>query len=767
MKYGIFSQLITGFGAIGSIVIIIFALANHTIEATTGVLQDTVSSQLEILAKTNLLLFQANQIRVMESELNQLNDFYAVSGILEQLGEVSDAFEAELNSFSTNEFFGDREHASRLLSSWQAYRLDLDRIILLAGQAMNRQEITRISTYSSSPRFQIFSQQLQQISVRVQSEGSEQFQRSILTLTTMRHTFLLMAFVSITAGILFAFFLAKSMSRRIGGLSNAALLLAENKLGDPLPVEGKDELADLASVFNVMQDKITHRESMLKRAQEKLEERVEGRTRELAERTRELEDQARELIKARNEAVFANQAKSSFLSNMSHELRTPLNAILGFAQVLQEESSLSHQQREQILTIHKSGSHLLTLISDILDMAKIEASRLELVPSTIPLHNFLWSIVNMIGVCATPKGIELNCTFDSELPGGIVADEQRLRQVLFNLLGNAVKFTHEGEVSFSVCVIAHRRQAPHHYTLRFEIADTGIGIPEESQEAIFTAFEQVGGLGEKGKGTGLGLAISQRLIQEMESRIHLASNPGQGSTFWFDLAVTSIEIEPEVVCHQSNIAGYHGPTREILLVDDCGSNRALLVDLLAPLKFRLVEASNGQDAIRVVAQNRPDLILLDMVMPGMDGQEAARKIRTLPGCQALPIIALSAHVDQGDKERGLAAGCSLFLEKPFHLQDLLELIGESLELKWKYLQDPAPGAEGDRRMAIPDEERLAEVYRLALYGNMRKIRDWARSLVQEDSRYSAFAHRLTELAGSYQEENIIALIRQHLREELQ
>lgn len=761
VTFKILYKLIFGFGVIGAIGGLILLHANRTIQATAEVLHTTATSQIDILSTTNKLLFHASQIRIMESELIQLNDFYAVTGIVDQLYDSTARFEDDLLNFTNKVLSGDKEKSIKIMNSWKAYRIDINKIMLAAG-SMNRKELVRISTFSSNPRFQILSQHLKQVSDTVKEEGDQQFIKNYNTLISMRHTFLWLTISGVLTSILFAFILSRSLSVRIGRLNHAAAQLAEGKLNEPVPIEGNDEIADLATVFNIMQEKINYRENMLKKEQGKLEDRVKARTRELAARTKELEMQTLALRKAKNQAEIANQAKSTFLSSMSHELRTPLNAILGFAQLLKMDGNLTNEQAEGIDIIHKSGDHLLTLISDILDISKIEASRLDLVPSTIHVHDFLSNIANMIRINVKEKGLVFECYFDQNLPSGIIVDGQRLRQVLFNLLSNAVKFTHQGHIRFSVRVNNESPVISDQYQLRFEVSDTGKGIDPKFHDKIFTAFEQAGDLHDKTQGTGLGLAISQRLIEHMGSRIHLSSSPGKGSTFWFDLPCTSVLVKPERLDRQKAILGYQGAERTLLIVDDRSSNRTIIKEFLAPLGFQLLEADNGLRATQLFASAKPDLILMDMVMPEMDGYQTTRKIRKLPGGQYIPIIALTAQVDNTENTRCIEAGCSGFLAKPFNLTDLLEIIGSSLEITWNYEDDIEETHETASIVVLPDKTRLNEIYSLAKYGNMKKIRVWAENLGKENPEYLPFANRLTELASTYQEQKVIDLVKHYL-----
>jgi PAS domain S-box-containing protein len=408
----------------------------------------------------------------------------------------------------------------------------------------------------------------------------------------------------------------------------------------------------------------------LRRHRDSLEELVRARTLELEE--------------AKEHAEVASHAKSAFLANMSHELRTPLNAVIGFAQILERDATLTDAQRARAATIGQSGEHLLTLITDVLDIAKIEAGRLELSRSEIALAPFLRMITEVIELRAQQKGLRFECHADPDLPATLHADEKRLRQVLLNLLDNAVKFTSEGQVLLRVA-----RLDPQH--VRFEVVDTGPGIALQDQPRLFRPFEQAGSAPQRPQGTGLGLAISRELVRRMDSDIHLQSQAGHGCRFWFDLALSAPAARRgEAAAPASRAAaGYEGPRRRLLVVDDVAGNRQMLLDLLEPMGFELHQASNGEQALEQAERLHPDLVLMDNVMPVMDGLEATRRLRAMPALAGVPVITISASAQPTDRDASLAAGANAFLTKPVRVDELVERIGALLELHWNARSAPA------------------------------------------------------------------------------
>jgi signal transduction histidine kinase len=380
---------------------------------------------------------------------------------------------------------------------------------------------------------------------------------------------------------------------------------------------------------------------------------------------------------AKERAEVANQAKSAFLANMSHDLRTPLNGILGFAQILQWDRSLTERQQLGVSAIRQSGEHLLTLINDILDVAKIEAGKLELVPNEFHLARFLHTVCDIIRVKAQQKpGLRFDCDFAPDLPEAVRADERRLRQVLLNLLDNAVKFTERGQVAFRVRFSPPTR-------LRIEVEDTGVAMSPAQLARLFRPFEQVGDAQQRSAGTGLGLAISRQFVQLMGSDIQIDSRPGMGNRFWFEIDVPAVGSQaPELPVDEGRIAGYRGPTRRVLVVDDVPENRALLVQALGSLGFEVSEACNGVEGLAQAQALEPDLLLLDLVMPGMGGLEVIRRLRRLPRFATTPIVAVSASATPDAEADTLAAGADAFLPKPVDLQNLMHVTAQLLQLAW-------------------------------------------------------------------------------------
>lgn len=625
---------------------------------TTGgaELHTIVTNSLDYLKTSSVIHLNMSKLTALMHEMSGLND---IDYFRYRNSEIHTLLNNTINDLNELPRSDEVLEVSKLLV---AFSTTSDEVMESQARILVLEEEYQETVKRIYRKIDEFEPQILRMTEAMKAHAEQALQASSLLVVKFQKLELFFVLLAIALAIAIAVTLSRSVVRQLGALNAGIEIVGRGDLSHKVDTGTGDEIGTLSRVFDQMAANIRHSQQ--------------------------------QLAKALEEAKSANKAKSEFLANMSHELRTPLNAILGFTQIMERSPELAPEYREDVQIISRSGEHLLNLINDVLNLAKIEAGRATLVNEVFDLRLLLRGIRDMFSAQAGNKQLQFTMEIDAKAPRYVLGDPGKIRQIIINIVGNALKFTNEGAVHLSLetemSADPEDRGAPR-LALHFVVKDTGVGISREKLPTIFAPFVQAGRSKDATAGTGLGLTLCQKYLQLMDGTISVESELGAGSSFFFTIPVSPADGgEPSLVQAERRVVGLAPGQREykILIVEDHPINRNLLRRILQPKGFTVLEAENGKEGVEMFIRHRPDFIWMDMQMPVMDGYEATTIIKQSEEGRKTPVYALTASALEEQRQEILEHGCDGFVRKPFDPEDLFKAMAQHLGVTYLYTETP-------------------------------------------------------------------------------
>ncbi len=677
-----------------------------------------------------------NIVSILKRRINEINDPHRKR----RAGELLQSMHLDAGPINISNIFTTRrsllEAHSTLIESEQRYQSEADRLNVIVSE-------------------------LSSTSGRVLTEASAAARRS---LNDSRQTFFLSALVAL---VLMAFILWRyvhhDVIRRLLGLKEATLSIAGGNLDHPVDASGNDEVSKMAQALWLFRDNAIAKEELneeLNQYKDNLEVTVQERTLQLEQANQRLAEEVAQHDVARERAEHANQAKTDFLATISHELRTPLSGALGTLNLL-SQTNLSSKQTQYLNAVDTANSLLLNILDNVLGYSQVRAGKIEVEFNSFDLHRLVTNLVSVMEASAREKGNKIFLKINCELPPQLKGDSGKLNQILMNLLGNAAKFTENGEITLSVNLLESSNKV---FKFMFEVRDTGIGIETQHKEELFKAFTQAdNSISRSYGGVGLGLAICRRLVNKMGGNIELESELNIGTVVRFDLPFGATKAIPKKI---SKSVVKSSPGRKILVIEDDPTNMEVAQQYLIQSGYYVTTASNGESALTQMESVLPDLALLDISLPGIDGLEVLKRIRkhNIKEIRNMPVIAMSAHVFEEEVQQYLAAGMDGFLGKPFTIDDLNNAVNQ-VSIGDVFVSKSQPETyqiDSWRRRIIIDgsiirndiellgQEKVSQLLGVFKKSGNRYLEQIAACIAEENSReISNVAHRMKSASGNF------------------